>query len=93
MEKKFKFCLSYIIVIESKPDISLMIWKNSREITRNAKLIIGMNGQTTTIKDPENPSAEPRKYAFDYSYWSHDAFKEGPGGYFEPAEPHYADQV
>ena len=45
------------------------------------------------IKDPENMSAEPRKFTFDFSYWSHDGFKEMPDGYLEPAEPKYSDQV
>jgi len=34
---------------------------NSREVQRNAKLIIGMNGNTTTIQDPGQPNEEPRK--------------------------------
>ena len=66
---------------------------NSREKTRNAVNIIEMNGQTTLIKDPENPSAEPRKFTFDYSYWSHDGFKELGDGYLEPDDPKYSDQV
>lgn len=65
---------------------------NSREKARNAVLIIKMQGNSTYIADPANPDQEPRKFAFDYSYWSHDAFKERDDGYLEPAEPHYADQ-
>ncbi|XP_005092304.1 kinesin-like protein KIF28P [Aplysia californica] len=65
---------------------------NSREINRNAKLIIEMSGNQTIIKDPENMKAEPRKFAFDYSYWSHDGFKERADGYNEPASSKYADQ-
>ena len=56
-------------------------------------LIIGMNGQTTTIKDPEDKKSEPRKFAFDFSYWSHDEFKERSDGYLEPTGSKYADQV
>ncbi len=36
---------------------------------------------------------EPRKFNFDFSYWSHDGFKELDDGYLEPAEKKYADQV
>jgi len=66
---------------------------NSRENTRNSTLIIEMIGSSTEIKDPENPNAEPRKFAFDYSYWSHDDFTERADGYLEPKSPKYADQV
>ena len=37
---------------------------NKREIGRNAKMIIEMNGNSTTITDPENN--EPRSFTFDY---------------------------
>ncbi|XP_073236742.1 kinesin-like protein KIF28P [Porites lutea] len=65
---------------------------NSREKARNAVLIIKMQGNSTYIKDPSTPDQEPRKFAFDYSYWSHDGFKERDNGYLEPVEPQYADQ-
>jgi len=65
---------------------------NAREKARNAVNIIGMDGQTTLIKDPENLSAEPRKFTFDYSYWSHDGFRELDDGYLEPDDPKYSDQ-
>lgn len=55
-----------------------------------AKLCIDMNGQTTEIK---KDSGEPKKFAFDYSYWSHDGYKVLPDGYFEPSSSRYADQV
>ena len=55
--------------------------------------IIKMEGATTYIKDPENSSIEPRKFTFDYSYWSHDGFKELADGYLEPDDPMYSDQV
>ncbi|XP_021365706.1 kinesin-like protein KIF28P isoform X2 [Mizuhopecten yessoensis] len=66
---------------------------NSREIARNAKVIIGMSGKTTTIQDPENMSTDPRPFAFDFSYWSHDEFKENSDGYLEPTGSKYADQT
>jgi hypothetical protein len=52
-----------------------------------------MIGNSTEIKDPAAPDAEPKKFAFDFSYWSHDCFKEDDRGYLNPTEPKYADQV
>ena len=72
---------------------SLTRQHNAREIARNATLIIGMSGKQTTISNPEDPKTEPRKFAFDYSYWSHDEYKERPDGYLEPSGARYADQV
>lgn len=68
---------------------------NSREKARNAKLIIDMNGNTTTISDPEAPNEEPRKFNFDYSYWSHDGFTvpATDDGYLEASNKKYCDQV
>ncbi|XP_022782679.1 kinesin-like protein KIF28P [Stylophora pistillata] len=66
---------------------------NSREKARAAVLIIKMQGNSTYISDPGAPVGdEPRKFAFDFSYWSHDGFKELDDGYLAAAEPHYADQ-
>ena len=67
---------------------------NSREKARNAVLIIDMQGNTTTIKDPSAPDVEPKKFTFDFSYWSHDGFNERESdGYLEAANARYADQV
>jgi len=53
-----------------------------------------MAGNVTKIHDPAAPdNVEPRKFAFDYSYWSHDGFEEREDGYFAPVTPFYADQV
>lgn len=65
---------------------------NSRETARNATLVIAMNGNSTEIKNPEDLSAEPKKFAFDHSYWSHDGYNERSDGYLEPAGSKYADQ-
>ncbi|XP_047136420.1 kinesin-like protein KIF28P isoform X2 [Hydra vulgaris] len=65
---------------------------NSREKERNAVLCIKMSGSSTYISNPEEPNSEPRKFAFDYSYWSHDGFEEQPNGYLSPANSSYADQ-
>ena len=52
-----------------------------------------MSGNSTGIKDPENLSADPKKFAFDYSYWSHDGFTEQADGYLQANTSKYADQV
>eukprot|EP00039_Didymoeca_costata_P024122 m.9333 g.9333 ORF g.9333 m.9333 type:complete len:1041 (-) comp4048_c0_seq2:54-3176(-) len=67
---------------------------NAREKSRNAKLIIDMNNNTTLISDPDAPEKEPRKFTFDHSYWSHDGATETDDGMFvaESSESRYADQ-
>ena len=68
--------------------------QNDREKNRDARLVITMTGNTTEIRDPAAPdNVEPRKFAFDYSYWSHDGFEEREDGYFAPVTSEYADQV
>lgn len=71
---------------------------NKREINLGSKLIVDMNGNSTTLKNPQNMSEKGREFHFDFSYWSHDGFKEKPDGYMEadPSQPNgkkYADQV
>ena len=67
---------------------------NSREKQRDSKLIIDMHGKTTEIRDPQAPAGtEPKKFAFDYSYWSHDDFNERDDGYLEASSARYADQI
>jgi len=68
---------------------------NKREKARNATLIIDMNGPTTIITDPE--SKDEKKFAFDFSYWSHDGSKDDGTGYYGPDPGHpngkkFADQ-
>ena len=70
---------------------------NKREVGRNAKLIIEMSGNTTTITNPDNP-AETKTFAFDHSYWSFDGFKEEEDGYCSQDSSHkngkkFSDQV
>lgn len=48
---------------------------NAREKQRNAKLIVAMSGNSTKITNPEDAN-DTKTFAFDYSYWSHDGFKE-----------------
>ena len=67
-----------------------------REIGRNARRIIDMNGNSTTITNPENN--ETKSFTFDHSYWSFDGSKEEKNGYCSPDTGHpngskFADQV
>lgn len=52
-----------------------------------------MKGESTYLTNPEEPEEEPRKFTFDFSYWSHDGFEERDDGYLAPSKPNYADQV
>ncbi len=55
-----------------------------------------MSGNSTTIMDPifmDKDNVEPKKFSFDYSYWSLDGYEEQEDGYLSPVEPRYADQV
>ena len=72
---------------------SLTLPHNQRETNRGAKLMIKMVGKTTYISDLSQPNAEPKKFSFDFSYWSHDGFKENDEGYLTPESAAYADQV
>lgn len=51
----------------------------------NVKCIVemtpGMENAITYISNPHDPDAEPREYAYNYSYWSHN-----------PADEHFASQ-
>lgn len=56
-----------------------------------------MDGKTTSIQHPNDPK-DVKKFTFDYSYWSHDGFKDNPDGYSAPDSSHkngkkFADQV
>lgn len=63
---------------------------NERELQRNAKSCIEMQGPTTTITDL---NGVPRPFTFDYSFWSHDSYEEDPNGTLVPQEgSEYADQ-
>ena len=69
---------------------------NKREIGRNAKCIIHMNGNSTTITNPDDN--ETKSFTFDQSYWSFDGCKEQKDGYCAPDPSHpngkkFADQV
>uniref|UniRef100_A0A1A8DYC2 Kinesin family member 1C n=1 Tax=Nothobranchius kadleci TaxID=1051664 RepID=A0A1A8DYC2_NOTKA len=44
---------------------------NSRELGRNAKCVIQMQGSTTCISNPKQAKDGAKNFTFDYSYWSH----------------------
>ncbi|GAA6235456.1 kinesin-like protein KIF1B isoform X2 [Lates japonicus] len=44
---------------------------NSREMSKESKCIIQMQGNTTTILNPKAPKEPAKTFSFDYSYWSH----------------------
>ncbi|XP_061689969.1 kinesin-like protein KIF1B isoform X2 [Syngnathoides biaculeatus] len=44
---------------------------NSREMSKDSKCIIQMQGNSTTILNPKAPKEPAKTFSFDYSYWSH----------------------
>ena len=52
-----------------------------------------MDSATTRLIDPSNPKAAPKKFTYDFSYWSHDGFKVRQDGYHEKNTDKYVDQV
>ncbi|XP_072012586.1 kinesin-like protein KIF1B isoform X24 [Engystomops pustulosus] len=44
---------------------------NSRELSKESKCIIQMQGNSTSILNPKNPKEPAKSFSFDYSYWSH----------------------
>ncbi|XP_043933035.1 kinesin-like protein KIF1C [Protopterus annectens] len=55
---------------------------NSREIKRDSKCVIQMQGNSTCITNPKQPNENPKSFTFDYSYWSHTT----------PEDPNFASQ-
>ncbi|XP_055515634.1 kinesin-like protein KIF1B isoform X13 [Leucoraja erinacea] len=55
---------------------------NTREINKESKCIIQMQGNITTIFNPKNPKDSPKTFSFDHSYWSHTS----------PEDPSFASQ-
>ena len=72
--------------------ISFTITYNDREKQLNASLIIKMSGNTTYITKPDNKN-DSKPFTFDYSYWSHDCYREEKNGYLAATGSEYADQV
>ncbi|XP_077021760.1 kinesin-like protein KIF1C isoform X2 [Tamandua tetradactyla] len=44
---------------------------NARETSRDAKCVVSMQGNTTSIINPKQSKDVPKSFTFDYSYWSH----------------------
>uniref|UniRef100_A0A8C0QSB0 Kinesin-like protein n=1 Tax=Chelonoidis abingdonii TaxID=106734 RepID=A0A8C0QSB0_CHEAB len=51
---------------------------SSREISRDAKCVIQMQGKSTCITNPKLTKDAPKNFTFDYSYWSHTSVSEDP---------------
>ena len=50
-----------------------------REKQKGSKRIVDIERNTVALYGPKNGSQdEPKKFTFDYSYWSHDGFKRRP---------------
>ena len=70
---------------------------NDREINMNAKCCVQMIKNQTVITNPEvkmEKEMAEKKFTFDYSFWSHDAFKvDEESGITVPEDKHspYAD--
>eukprot|EP00056_Hartaetosiga_gracilis_P019456 m.14277 g.14277 ORF g.14277 m.14277 type:complete len:965 (-) comp7711_c0_seq1:436-3330(-) len=63
---------------------------NGREKQLKSKAIISMDGNATTITNPDD--GKEKTFQYDKSYWSHDSFDERADGYLQPTSPKYADQ-
>uniref|UniRef100_A0A2K6B9V8 Kinesin family member 1C n=1 Tax=Macaca nemestrina TaxID=9545 RepID=A0A2K6B9V8_MACNE len=44
---------------------------NARETSQDAKCVVSMQGNTTSIINPKQSRDAPKSFTFDYSYWSH----------------------
>ena len=64
---------------------------NSREKELGCKLCVEMNGNTTSLINPED--GKNRDFTFDYSFWSHDQFEFDEAGYSVGTTDKYADQM
>ena len=52
-----------------------------------------MDKKETLLLNPAKGKDQPHRYAFDYSYWSHDGFSVREDGYCKADNPKYVDQV
>ncbi|XP_050405735.1 kinesin-like protein KIF28P [Patella vulgata] len=64
----------------------------TREKNAKSKCVISMDGNTTTITNPEN--GDVKSFSFDHCYWSHDECTEDENGVFtqDSQTSKYADQ-
>lgn len=75
--------MSVIVAVRVRPF-------NDREKNLNSKLCVKMKDKTTFLIDSQG---NERKFAFDYSLWSHDEFSVTDDGIFVPESEKYADQL
>eukprot|EP00419_Tripos_fusus_P054852 CAMPEP_0172805932 /NCGR_PEP_ID=MMETSP1075-20121228/6022_1 /TAXON_ID=2916 /ORGANISM="Ceratium fusus, Strain PA161109" /LENGTH=769 /DNA_ID=CAMNT_0013644645 /DNA_START=75 /DNA_END=2384 /DNA_ORIENTATION=- len=67
---------------------------NEREKNLGAQLCVQMDGPTTSMLNVSSKEADPIKYTFDESFWSHDGFENDADGYSRPLPgSNYADQA
>ncbi|XP_038074728.1 kinesin-like protein KIF28P isoform X2 [Patiria miniata] len=64
---------------------------NQRELAANSKCVVSMEGNVTSLTNPDN--GKVHTFAYDYSYWSHDGFQENEEGLNTPTNDRYADQT
>lgn len=44
---------------------------NACKTNQDAKCVVSMQGNTTSIINPKQSKDAPKSFTFDYSYWSH----------------------
>ncbi|ERE69322.1 kinesin-like protein KIF1C-like protein [Cricetulus griseus] len=49
---------------------------NARETSQDAKCVVSMQGNTTSIINPKQSKDAPKSFTFDYSYWSHTSVED-----------------
>ncbi|XP_030663818.1 kinesin-like protein KIF1C [Nomascus leucogenys] len=49
---------------------------NARETSQDAKCVVSMQGNTTSIINPKQSKDSPKSFTFDYSYWSHTSVED-----------------
>lgn len=52
-----------------------------------------MEKKDTVLLNPAKLQEQPKRFGFDYSYWSHDGFSVREDGYCKPDSAKYTDQV
>uniref|UniRef100_A0A2K5SJC6 Kinesin motor domain-containing protein n=1 Tax=Cebus imitator TaxID=2715852 RepID=A0A2K5SJC6_CEBIM len=51
---------------------------NVRETSQNAKCVVSMQGNTTSIINPKQSKDAPKSFSFDHSHWSHTSVRGPP---------------
>lgn len=79
---KTKIAMSIKVAIRVRPF-------NPRELKLKTELCVKMVDNTTILTSEDG---KERKFAFDYSFWSHDGFREEENGLLVAEDSNYADQ-